>query len=101
LKGTRLWKLRGFEPLTSWVLGALQIQQVALGGLIQKLVAVFVAGIPLVLAGGVVYSVLSGEHIMEGFTAVYGCLYHIPGIRLVMQYPRYTAVSTIIQVDCR
>lgn len=79
--------LRFFRGGPAWLVSQLgfRIQQVALGGLIQKLVAVFVAGIPLVLAGGVVYSVLSGEHIMEGFTAVYGCLYHIPGVVVLGQ----------------
>ncbi len=57
----------------------LQIQQVALGGLLQKLVAVFIAGIPLVVVGGVMYSVIAGEDIMAGFLAIYGGLYHIPG----------------------
>jgi hypothetical protein len=55
--------------------------QIALGGTIQKLVAVFVAGIPLVLVGAVVYKFVSGETFMSGVTHLYGGLYHIPGER--------------------
>ena len=42
----------------------------------------FVAGIPLVLVGAVVYKIVSGETFMAGVTALYGGLYHIPGTRL-------------------
>ena len=56
--------------------------QIALGGTVQKLVAVFVAGIPLVLVGAVVYKIVSGETFMAGVTALYGGLYHIPGAGL-------------------
>ena len=43
---------RSTHRLSEQKVPALQIQQVALGGLIQKLVAVFIAGIPLVIVGG-------------------------------------------------
>lgn len=66
------WKLtrRSLHP---------QIQQVALGGLVQKLVAVFIAGIPLVFVGGLLYAFIAQEDVMAGFLAIYGGLYHIPG----------------------
>jgi hypothetical protein len=44
-----------------------QVQQVALGGLLQKLVAVFIAGIPLVVVGGLMYAVIAQEDVMAGF----------------------------------
>jgi hypothetical protein len=44
-----------------------QIQQVALGGLLQKLVAVFIAGIPLVVVGGLMYAFIAQEDVMAGF----------------------------------
>ena len=46
---------------------ALQVQQVALGGLLQKLVAVFIAGIPLVVVGGLMYAFIAQEDVMAGF----------------------------------
>ena len=45
-----------------------------------KLVAVFAAGIPLCLLGGVVYAWTSGKTIIDGFVNAYGALYKIPGI---------------------
>ena len=39
----------------------------------------FVAGIPLVLVGAVIYKFVSGETFMSGVTHLYGGLYHIPG----------------------
>jgi hypothetical protein len=50
-----------------------QVQQVALGGLLQKLVAVFIAGIPLVVVGGLMYAFIAQEDVMAGFlvTACY------------------------------
>lgn len=44
-----------------------QVQQVALGGLLQKLVAVFIAGIPLVVVGGLMYAFIAQEDVMAGF----------------------------------
>mmetsp|Transcript_19941 Transcript_19941/g.60258 ORF Transcript_19941/g.60258 Transcript_19941/m.60258 type:complete len:961 (+) Transcript_19941:333-3215(+) len=81
-----LWRMSRLFRFTrrtpAWLISQLgfKIQQVALGGLLQKLVAVFIAGIPLVVVGGVAYAMVSGESVMEGFTAIYGCLYHIPGV---------------------
>ena len=54
--------------------------QLALGGTFQKLVAVFIAGIPAIIIGAVVYQLLTGESWLAGLTAIYGGLYHIPGI---------------------
>lgn len=53
--------------------------QIALRGTVQKLVAVFVAGIPAVMAGGLLYQLVTGEGWVAGITAIYGGLYHIPG----------------------
>lgn len=69
----------GRSPRQVLVFQIRQVQQVALGGLLQKLVAVFVAGIPLVVIGGVMYSIIAQEDVMAGFLAIYGGLYHIPG----------------------
>ena len=61
--------------------------QIALGGTVQKLIAVFVAGVPLVLVGGVVYKIVSGETYLSGITHLYGGLYHIPGARTFAMLP--------------
>jgi len=53
--------------------------QIALGGTVQKLITVFVAGIPAVMAGAVAYQMITGDSWIAGVTAIYGGLYHIPG----------------------
>jgi hypothetical protein len=46
---------------------------------IAKLLAVFVAGVPAVVAGGALYSWTSGRSAVDGFVSIYGALYKIPG----------------------
>ena len=53
--------------------------QLALRGTVQKLVAVFIAGVPAIIGGSLVYQMLTGESWLAGITAMYGGLYHIPG----------------------
>ena len=55
----------------------LQVQQVALGGLLQKLVAVFIAGIPLVVVGGLMYAFIAQEDVMAGFLVTDGSLRNV------------------------
>lgn len=55
-------------------------QQVMLASTGTKLVAVFVAGIPLCLLGGIIYAWTSGKSIIDGFVNAYGALYKIPGM---------------------
>lgn len=54
-------------------------QQIMLASTGTKLIAVFAAGIPLCLLGGVVYAWTSGKTIIDGFVNAYGALYKIPG----------------------
>jgi hypothetical protein len=58
----------------------LQVQQVALGGLLQKLVAVFIAGIPLVVVGGLMYAFIAQEDVMAGFLVTACCKKGLQGL---------------------
>ncbi len=53
--------------------------QVVLGNTINKLIGVFAAGIPVILAGGLAYRLASGKTLWDGIVSVYGALYKIPG----------------------
>lgn len=57
-------------------------QQIMLASTGTKLVAVFVAGIPLCFVGGVVYAWTSGKTLLDGIINAYGALYKIPGTLL-------------------
>ena len=54
-------------------------QQVMLARTGTKLIAVFVAGIPLCALGGILYSWASGKSLLDGFISSYGALYKVPG----------------------
>ena len=69
-------------------------QQVMLASTGTKLVAVFVAGIPLCLLGGIVYAWCSGKTLIDGFVNAYGALYKIPGHQLT---PHFGSGSNIAQ----
>ena len=50
-----------------------------LGSTWSKLAAVFIAGLPLCVVGGALYSIASGKGFIDGCIQAYGALYKIPG----------------------
>ena len=63
-------------------------QQIMLASTGTKLIAVFIAGIPMCLVGGLVYSWTSGKTVMDGMINAYGALYKIPGPALAARFCR-------------
>lgn len=61
-------------------LASFKAQQVMLARTGTKLIAVFVAGIPLCALGGIFYAWTSGKSLLDGFISAYGALYKVPGI---------------------
>lgn len=83
-------------PANFLALCSFKAQQIMLASTGTKLVAVFVAGIPLCLLGGLAYMWTSGKTLLDGMLNAYGALYKIPGMlrisrlpsRCVMDYPK-------------
>ena len=70
-------------------------QQIMLASTGTKLIAVFIAGIPMCLVGGLIYSWTSGKTVMDGMINAYGALYKIPGPALAAPWCRICQISKI------
>lgn len=58
---------------------AFRLQQVMLGNTVTKVLGVFLLGLPMILAGGLLYAAVSGRSLLQGLISAYGGLYKIPG----------------------
>lgn len=74
-------RARAALRLPQWAIraGLFQAQRVVLRNSLLKLAGVFLASVPVILAGAVVYEVASGTSLWNGIIHIYGALYKIPG----------------------
>jgi hypothetical protein len=58
-----------------------------LGNTATKVLGVFLLGLPMILAGGLLYAAVSGRSLLQGLISAYGGLYKIPGKETRVEFP--------------
>jgi hypothetical protein len=55
------------------------VQRILLGNLFLKILMVLLVAVPIVVVGGYLYHLASGQPVFEGFFKIYALLYRAPG----------------------
>ena len=85
------WLRRAPSHALNWLIFQTQ-QRIILGTLRTKLLSFFLVGAPVVAAGALAYTAVSGKPLREGLNQAYGLLYKVPGPAQVLGDVNLTTV---------